>query len=109
MKRIVPFFSFLAFLLTFISLVDAQEIHYLGKISDQETGLIQLSGKDYEVSEGSLIPGWGTIRQITDTHLVLVKSLSEEDKEALRLQGAAVHDILQIHIPHKALRVVPVP
>ena len=56
-----------------------------------------------------MIQGWGTIRQITETHLVLDKTLSEEDKEELRLQGAAVYDILQILVPHEALRVVPAP
>jgi hypothetical protein len=96
-------------LLALTFLADAQEVHYLGKSSGQETGLIQISGKNYEVSEGSLIPGWGTVRQITETHLVLDKALSEEDKEELRLQGAAVYDILRILVPHEALRVVPAP
>jgi hypothetical protein len=109
MKPIVFSISFLAFLLASTSLVYPQELHYLGKSRGQETGWIQISGKDYEISEGFLIPGWGTVRQITETHLVLDKALSEEDKEGLRLQGGTVYDILQIHIPHKALRVVPAP
>ena len=88
MKPIVLSISFLAFLLAITSLVYAQDLHYLGKSSGQETGWIQISGKDYEISEGFLIPGWGTVRQITETHLVLDKALSEEDKEGLRLQGA---------------------
>ena len=109
MKPIALSFSFIAFLLAFTSLVDAQELHYLGKSQGQETGWIQISGKDYEVSVGSLIPGWGTIRQITETHLVMDKALSEGDKEELRLQGAAVYDVLQILVPHEARRVVPAP
>ena len=35
--------------------------------------------------------------------------LSEEEKEELARQGAAVYDILEIHIPHSDLRLVPVP
>jgi hypothetical protein len=109
MKRIGLSFSFIVFFITFTSLVYPQDLHYLGKSSGQETGWIQISGKDYEVAEGTLIPGWGTIRQITETHLVIDKTLSEEDKEDLRLQGAAVFDVLQILVPHEARRVVPAP
>ena len=109
MKHIALNFSFLAFLLAFTFPADAQELRYLGKLSGQETGLIQISGQDYEVAEGTLIPGWGTIRKITETHLVLDKALSEGDKEELRLQGAAVFDVFQILVPHEARRVVPAP
>ena len=107
MKRIALSLSFLVFMLGFLPQIDAQEVHYLGKLGGGEGGLIQISGKDYEVSEGTLITGWGTVRQITDTHLILDKALSEEDKEALTFQGAAVYDVLQIQIPHETIRVVP--
>jgi UDP-glucose 4-epimerase len=109
MKYIVLSFSFLAFLLAFAFPADAQELRYLGKLSGQESGWIQISGKDYEVSEGTLIPGWGTVKQITEAHLVIDKALSEGEKEGLRIQGGAVYDVLQIFVPHKALRVVPAP
>ena len=35
--------------------------------------------------------------------------LSEGEKEELVRQGAAAYDILEIHIPHSDLRLVPVP
>ena len=68
-----------------------------------------MSGQEYEVSVGTVIPGWGTVKQITDRHLIVQRVLSEEEKEELARQGAAVYDVLEIRIPHSDLRLVPVP
>jgi hypothetical protein len=84
-----------------------QEVHYLEKLVDREAALIQISGQEYEVSLGTLVPGWGTVRQITDSHLILDHPLSQEEKDELWFQGAAEYDTLQIRIPHEAIRVVP--
>ncbi len=109
MKGMTLFLSFLAFLLVSVPLAEAEDVHYLGKFIDREGALIWVSGQEYEVSEGTVIPGWGTVKQITDRHLIVQRVLSEEEKEELALQGAAVYDILEIHIPHSDLRLVPVP
>jgi len=109
MKGIMFFLSFITFLLVSVSLANGQDVQYLGKIADREAGIVRLSGQDYEVSEGSEIPGVGTVKQITDTHLILRQALSEQEKEELVVQGAAVYDVLEIHIPLQNLRVVTVP
>ena len=109
MKRMTMLLSFLAFLVVSAPFAAAQDVHYLGKFIDREGALIRVAGQEYEVSVGTVIPGWGTVKQITDRHLIVERVLSEEEKEELARQGAAVYDILEIHIPHSDLRLVPVP
>ncbi len=109
MKGMTLFLFFFIFLLVSASFAQTQEVRYLGRFIDREAALIRLSGQDYEISEGTVIPGWGTVKQITDTHLIVQRVLSEAEKEELAGQGAAVYDILEIHIPHDDLRIVPVP
>lgn len=109
MKRMTMLLSFCTFLVVSIPFAEAEDVHYLGKFIDREGALIWISGQEYEVSEGSVIPGWGTVKEITDRHLIVQRVLSEEEKEEMARQGAAVYDILEIHIPHRDLRLVPVP
>ena len=109
MKRMTMLLSFFVFLLVSAPFADTQDVHYLGKFIDREGALIRVSGQEYEVAVGTVIPGWGTVKQITDRHLIVQRVLSEEEKEELARQGAAVYDILEIHIPHSDLRLVPVP
>ena len=109
MKGMTLLVSVFAFLVVSASFADAQEIQYLGKLSGREAGLIRMSGQDYEVSEGTVIPGWGTVKEITDRHLILQRVLSEAEKEEIARQGGAIYEILEIHLPHQDLRLVPVP
>ena len=110
MKRmILSLFTSVVFLIVFVSFANSQEVQYLGKFSDRDAGVIRISGQDYEVSEGSVIQGWGTVKQITDTHLILQLVVSDEEKAELARAGAAMYDILEIHLPHEDLRVVTVP
>jgi len=109
MKRMILLLSFLAFSVVSAPFAEAQDIHYLGKFIDRGGALIWVSGQEYEVSVGTVIPGWGTVKQITDRHLIVQRILSEEEKEELARQGAAVYDVLEFHIPHRDLRLVPVP
>ena len=109
MKSMTLLFSVLALLLGSPSFADAQGIQYLGKLIDREAGLIRMSGQDYEVSEGTVIPGWGTVKEITDRLLILQRVLSEAEKEEIARQGGAIYEILEIHLPHQDLRLVPVP
>ena len=107
MKAAAMGFLYLFSLFVFSSFVDAQELHYLGKFAGRQAGLIRISGQHYEVTEGTLIAGWGAVKMITDSHLILHIVLSETDKQDLVSKGAAVYDILQIEIPHENLRLVP--
>ena len=107
MKANALTFSVLFSLFVFSPFVGAQELHYLGKFSGRQAGLIRIAGQHYEVTEGTLIAGWGAVRMITDSHLILHIVLSEADKQDLASKGAAVYDILQIEIPHENLRLVP--
>ena len=109
MTMLMSFLSFLSFLVVSAPLAEAQDVHYLGKFIDREGALIRVAGQEYEVSVGTVIPACGTVTQITDRHLIVQRVLSEEEKEELARQGAAVYDILEIHIPHSDLRLVPVP
>jgi hypothetical protein len=109
MKSMMWLVSVFAFLVVSASFADAQEIQYLGKLIGREAGLIRMAGQDYEVSVGTVIPGWGTVHQITDRHLILQRVLSEEEKEEIARQGGAIYGILEIHLPHQDLRLVPVP
>jgi hypothetical protein len=99
----------LVWLFGFTQPVGAQEIEYWGRYSDREAGLTRITNTEYEVSPGVELPGGGTVVQITDAFLVVDIQLSEVDKETLRLQGAAVYDNLQLHIPNRWAGIVPVP
>jgi hypothetical protein len=107
MKAAAVALSFLVSLFVLNPFVGAQELHYLGKFAGRQAGLIRMSGQHYEVTEGTVIPGWGSVKMMTDGHLILHIVLSEADKQELARQGAAVYDILQIEIPHENLRLVP--
>ncbi len=107
MKATTVALSFLISLFGLNNFVAAQELHYLGKFTGRQAGLIRISGQHYEVTEGTVIPGWGAVKMMTDSHLILHIVLSEADKQELARKGAAVYDILQIEIPHENLRLVP--
>ena len=99
--------SFLFSLFVSSPFVGAQELHYLGKFAGRQAGLIRMSGQDFEVTEGTVIAGWGAVKMLTDSYLILHIVLSDADKQELVRKGAAVYDILQIEIPHENLRLVP--
>ena len=107
MKATAVAFLFLFSLFALSPFAGAQDLHYLGKFAGRQAGLIRMSGQHYEVTEGTVIPGWGSVKMMTDSHLILHIVLSEADKQELARQGAAVYDILQIEISHENLRLVP--
>lgn len=99
--------GFLIFLFGLASWATAQEIHYLGRFPERGTGLIRILGQHYEVAEGTVIANWGTVAAVTQNDLILQVVLSEAEKQELARKGAAVYDILQIHIPREDLKLVP--
>jgi hypothetical protein len=109
MKRFILSAAFLAFCFTIGVIVQAGDVVYLGKFAGEEVGLIRIEGQDHEVSVGTMIDHWGTVTEITDTHVVIRRVLSEVEKADLEAQGAAVYDAIRIYLPHQGLRVVPIP
>ena len=77
----------------------APDILYLGKVQGQEAqGLIRFEGRDQAVAEGDEIPGVGTVDKVMDDVLIVVRRLSEEEKQRVRSEGGAVHDVEERHI-----------
>ncbi len=86
--------------------LDAGEpLRYWGTQEAPSTGWLDTGrGALYEVRVGSEIPGWGRVKEVHADHIVLERILTEDDKRALREQGALVHDAYEIHLPREDLR-----
>lgn len=82
----------------------SDDIRYMGRIVGANAGRAQVSGKNVDLLPGTSIPGWGTVTEITDTHLLLQRELTDRDRGELRRQGAADYEILEITIPREDLR-----
>jgi hypothetical protein len=52
------------------------------------------------------IPDYGTVTQITDTHLIVERRLSDSEKEDLKRRGAAAYSVIETRIPREDLRLV---
>ncbi|HAR95668.1 MAG TPA: hypothetical protein DCR97_06870 [Deltaproteobacteria bacterium] len=83
----------------------AEEIRYIGKLNGQDAAVVT-AGYEIQVSVGTSIPGCGTVTQITDTHLIVERRLSDSEKEALKRQGAAAYSVIETHIPREDLRLI---
>lgn len=85
-----------------------QALRYLGPDSSRPTGWIELAGEQArEVAVGEEIPGWGRVRDITETHLGIEQPVSEAEQARLRSQGMAAYEVLELVIPRADLGSVP--
>lgn len=88
--------------------VEAQGLTYWGKTPDVPArGWIKLGEQYFEVQEGSVIPGWGTVKALSDDSLVIHRPLTEPEQEQLRQHGAAVYDAQEIRIRNLSRRLEP--
>lgn len=88
--------------------VQAQDLTYWGKTPGAEgRGWIKFGEQYVEVGEGQLIPGWGTVRAITDDALIIQRPLSEQEQQWLREQGRAVYDAQEIRFRNLSRRLMP--
>lgn len=85
--------------------VKAEEVSYIERLSNQDATVV-IAGKESQVSVGTSIPDCGTVTQITDTHLIMERRLSDSEKEELKRQGAAPYSVIETRIPREDLRLV---
>jgi hypothetical protein len=79
----------------------AEHLRYLGKHPDSSTGSIELGAREYSVKPGTEIPAWGRVKEVTDQHLVVEQTLTDDQKHHMREQGAMPYDSLEIHVPRE--------
>jgi hypothetical protein len=93
-------------LLVLVSSASSQDVRYHGKdAQDARKGWIAIQGQYYHVVVGTVISGWGTVTEVTDTHIITEYTLTEAEKEDVRRQGASVYNAVQIRIPHETFRI----
>lgn len=92
-----------------ISFGDAEVLRYRGKAPGTAAGTIELGAQRYVIEPGAEIPGWGRVKEVADTYLIVEHVLTEAEKNALEQHGALVHDVTEIHIPREDLRQMPLP
>jgi hypothetical protein len=96
----------IALLLVSVPSVSSQDLRYLGRdAQDVRKGWIEMERQYYNVVVGTVISGWGTVTEVTDTHIITEYALTEAEKEELHRQGAAAYDVIRIKIPHESLRI----
>ena len=44
---------------------------------------------------------WGRVMEVTDQHLVVEQTLTDDQKRHMREQGALPYDSLEIHVPRE--------
>jgi hypothetical protein len=87
------------------TVVQAQELRYLGPSPGTPTGRIELApGQVREVTVGDEIPGWGRVREVGDDHLIVERVLGEADQERLQSEGMMPYDVLELRILREDLR-----
>ena len=80
-------------------------LRYWGTQAGTATGLVELRhGEYYEVEPGMEIPGWGRVKDVSDSHLVVEQVRTEAEKRQLRARDAMAYDVLEIHVPRHDLR-----
>ena len=84
-----------------VSAANAEPLRYLGKHSDSSTGVIELGHREYSVKPGTEIPAWGRVKDVTDQHLVVEQTLTDDQKHHMREHGALPYDSLEIHVPRE--------
>jgi hypothetical protein len=81
------------------------QLRYWGARPDASVGWIEVGDQRYyEVTEGTEIPTWGSVKEIREDRLIVERRLSEPEKARLRESGALVHDLFEFHIPREDLR-----
>ncbi len=85
--------------------VEAQPLRYWGKQPGAGTGWIDLGPRGYhEIEPGTEIPGWGRVKEVTNSRLVVEQMRTEAEKLSLRERGLLVYDVLEIHVLREDLR-----
>jgi hypothetical protein len=85
--------------------LSAEHLRYWGMSPDTTAGIIELGGNQRaRVVVGSEIPGWGRVKALTDSHLVVERVLTDLDKQELEDQGAMVYDRIETRVPREDLR-----
>jgi hypothetical protein len=98
--KLIPLISTLAVGLA-VSSSNAEQLRYLGRPPDSSIGLIELGAREYSVKPGTEIPAWGRVMEVTDQHLVVEQTLTDDQKRHMREQGALPYDSLEIHVPRE--------
>ena len=84
----------------------AQELHYWGKVTGAEKrGWIERQGQHVDVGEGDEIPGVGIVQEVRDEVLVVRRTLTDDEKQRLRVQGLEVVDVKVSIVPNLWRRV----
>jgi hypothetical protein len=81
------------------TVAEADPLHYWGLHQDLDrTGVIELDRQWHSVRVGDVIPSWGTVRAVGAAEIVVERSLTDEEKDALSAQDKAVYDAQHLHI-----------
>jgi hypothetical protein len=81
----------------------AQRPSYRGLLPDGTSrGRVEYRGKSFDVRAGDSIPGWGTVRAVTEGYLVVRRTLSDAEKQARAAAGLLVVDVQDVRIPKGA-------
>ncbi|HEV8640561.1 MAG TPA: hypothetical protein VGV13_05635 [Methylomirabilota bacterium] len=84
----------------------AQELHYWGQVTGVERrGWIERQGQHADVGEGDEIPGVGVVQEVRDDVLVVRRTLTDDEKQRLRVQGQEVVDVKVSIVPNLWRRV----
>ena len=107
MNTIALLATLLAAALLVASPASADPLRYWGKDPGMPGGWIDLGeAGSFAVEAGTEIPGWGRVKAVTESHLVLERPLTGAEKLALREQDLLVYDVLEIHVPRRDLILV---
>lgn len=105
MKRCTLILALVAVAVLAASALYAQPLRYWGKTPGGQTGWIEMpQGQYFEVGVGTVIPGWGRVKEVGDFHLIVEQALTEHAKDQLQQQGLMAYDVLRIRIPREDLR-----
>ena len=84
-----------------VSSANGEPLRYLGTHPDRSTAVIELGPRAFFVKPGTEIPAWGRVKEVTDQHLVVEQTLTDNQKQRMREQGALPYDSLEIHVPRE--------
>jgi hypothetical protein len=105
MRRVTTGVGALALGLTLTAPVHGQPLQYWGRQPHALTGWVELGNENFhEIGVGSELPGWGRIREVHDDRLIVEQVRTDSEKQRLQEQGAAVYDVLEIHLLRQDLR-----
>jgi hypothetical protein len=77
----------------------AGELHYWGVHQESSaTGVIELDRQLLTVRAGDVIPNWGRVHAVEAAEIVVARSLSDDEQDALAAHGHAVYHTEHLHI-----------